>query len=87
LSEEFHWSLKHAALKVRQERNLTPQPNEKNIHQITPANEYSQKMISDKNLARIAGFCYLIVMATGLFSEVYPRKRIRKSIPDPTCFK
>lgn len=34
-------------------------------------------MISDKNLARIAGFCYLIVIATGLFSEVCVRQTLR----------
>lgn len=34
-------------------------------------------MISDKNLARIAGFCYLIVIATGLFSEVFVRQELR----------
>jgi hypothetical protein len=33
-------------------------------------------MISDKNLARIAGFCYLIVIATGLFSEVFVRQAL-----------
>ena len=36
-------------------------------------------MISDKNLARIAGFCYLIVIATGLFSEVFVRQALRAS--------
>jgi hypothetical protein len=36
-------------------------------------------MISDKNLARIAGFCYLIVIATGLFSEVCVRQALRVS--------
>ena len=36
-------------------------------------------MISDKNLARIAGFCYLIVIATGLFSEVCVRQSLRVS--------
>jgi Domain of unknown function (DUF4386) len=36
-------------------------------------------MISDKNLARIAGFCYLIVIATGLFSEVFVRQALRVS--------
>ena len=35
------------------------------------------KMISDKNLARIAGFCYLIVIGTGLFSEVFVRQALR----------
>jgi len=34
-------------------------------------------MISDKNLARIAGFCYLVVIATGLFSEVFVRQALR----------
>ena len=34
-------------------------------------------MISDRNLARIAGFCYLIVIATGLFSEVFVRQALR----------
>ena len=34
-------------------------------------------MISDKNLARIAGLCYLIVIATGLFSEVFVRQALR----------
>ncbi len=36
-------------------------------------------MISDKSLARIAGFCYLIVIATGLFSEVFVRQALRVS--------
>lgn len=36
-------------------------------------------MISNKNLARIAGFCYLIVIATGLFSEVFVRQQLRVS--------
>ena len=36
-------------------------------------------MISDKNLARIAGFCYLIVIGTGLFSEVFVRQTLRVS--------
>ena len=36
-------------------------------------------MISDKNLARIAGFCYLIVIVTGLFSEVFVRQALRIS--------
>ena len=36
-------------------------------------------MISDKNLARIAGFCYLIVIVTGLFSEVFVRQTLRVS--------
>jgi Domain of unknown function (DUF4386) len=36
-------------------------------------------LISDKNLARIAGFCYLIVIATGLFSEVFVRQTLRVS--------
>ncbi|AFL82541.1 hypothetical protein Aeqsu_3106 [Aequorivita sublithincola DSM 14238] len=34
-------------------------------------------MITDKNLARIAGLCYLIVIATGLFSEVFVRQTLR----------
>jgi len=34
-------------------------------------------MISDKNLSRIAGLCYLIVIATGLFSEVFVRQALR----------
>ncbi|MBL0343350.1 MAG: DUF4386 domain-containing protein [Bacteroidetes bacterium] len=36
-------------------------------------------MISNKNLARIAGFCYLIVIATGLFSEVFVRQALTVS--------
>ncbi|MBL0051847.1 MAG: DUF4386 domain-containing protein [Bacteroidetes bacterium] len=36
-------------------------------------------MISDKNLARIAGLCYLIVIATGMFSEVFVRQALRVS--------
>lgn len=36
-------------------------------------------MISDKTLARIAGFCYLLVIATGLFSEVFVRQALRVS--------
>jgi len=36
-------------------------------------------MISDNNLARIAGFCYLIVIATGLFSEVFVRQALKVS--------
>ncbi|WP_276965525.1 DUF4386 domain-containing protein [Chryseobacterium sp.] len=36
-------------------------------------------MISNKNLARTAGFCYLIVIATGLFSEVFVRQALRVS--------
>lgn len=36
-------------------------------------------MISDKNLARIAGFCYLVVIGTGLFSEVFVRQALRVS--------
>lgn len=36
-------------------------------------------MISDKNLARIAGFCYLVVIVTGLFSEVFVRQALRVS--------
>lgn len=34
-------------------------------------------MISDKNLVRIAGLCYLIVIVTGLFSEVFVRQKLR----------
>lgn len=36
-------------------------------------------MTSDKNLARIAGLFYLIVIATGLFSEVFVRQALRVS--------
>jgi hypothetical protein len=36
-------------------------------------------MMSEKNLARIAGFCYLIVIVTGLFSEVFVRQELRVS--------
>ncbi|MCL9806540.1 DUF4386 domain-containing protein [Flavobacterium amniphilum] len=36
-------------------------------------------MISDKNLARIAGLCYFIVIAAGLFSEVFVRQTLRVS--------
>ena len=36
-------------------------------------------MISNKNLSRVAGFCYLIVIATGLFSEVFVRQALRVS--------
>ncbi len=36
-------------------------------------------MITDKNLARLAGFCYLVVIATGLFSEVFVRQALRVS--------
>ncbi|PKB18106.1 DUF4386 domain-containing protein [Flavobacterium sp. 5] len=36
-------------------------------------------MISDKNLARIAGFCYLIVIITGAFSEIFVRQALRVS--------
>ena len=36
-------------------------------------------MISNKSLARIAGFCYLVVIATGLFSEVFVRQIVRVS--------
>ncbi len=36
-------------------------------------------MISNKSLARIAGFCYLIVIATGLFSEVFVRQELTVS--------
>lgn len=34
-------------------------------------------MLTDKNLARIAGLCYLVVIATGLFSEVFVRQALR----------
>lgn len=37
-------------------------------------------MFSDKNLAKIAGLCYLIVIAAGLFSEVFVRQALR--VPD-----
>lgn len=33
-------------------------------------------MMTDKNVARIAGFCYLVVIATGLFSEVFVRQSL-----------
>jgi hypothetical protein len=36
-------------------------------------------MISNKNLARVAGLLYLIVIATGLFSEVFVRQALRIS--------
>ena len=36
-------------------------------------------MISNKSLARIAGFCYLVVIATGLFSEVFVRQTLTVS--------
>ena len=36
-------------------------------------------MITDKNLARIAGFCYLVVIVAGLFSEVFVRQALRVS--------
>ncbi|ULQ53369.1 DUF4386 domain-containing protein [Flavihumibacter fluvii] len=36
-------------------------------------------MISDKKLARIAGFCYLVVIATGVFSEVFVRQTLKVS--------
>lgn len=36
-------------------------------------------MISDKNLARIAGLCYIVVIATGMFSEVFVRQALRVS--------
>lgn len=35
--------------------------------------------MTDKNLARIAGLCYLIVIGTGLFSEVFVRQALRVS--------
>ena len=34
-------------------------------------------MISNKNLARIAGLLYLIVIATGLFAEVFVRQAVK----------
>jgi hypothetical protein len=34
-------------------------------------------MISDKNLARLAGMFYLVVIASGLFSEVFVRQALR----------
>lgn len=40
----------------------------------------TKNMISDKNTARIAGFCYLIVIATGMFSEVFVRQAL--SVPN-----
>lgn len=36
-------------------------------------------MFSEKKLARIAGFCYLIVIAAGLFSEVFVRQAVSVS--------
>lgn len=36
-------------------------------------------MISNKNLARIAGLCYLIVIAAGLFAEVFVRQALTVS--------
>jgi len=36
-------------------------------------------MISNNSLARIAGFCYLVVIATGLFSEVFVRQTLTVS--------
>lgn len=33
--------------------------------------------MSDKNLARVAGLCYLIVIGAGLFSEVFVRQALR----------
>ena len=33
-------------------------------------------MMTDKNVAQIAGLCYLIVIATGLFSEVFVRQAL-----------
>lgn len=35
--------------------------------------------MTDKNLARIAGLCYLLVIGTGLFSEVFVRQALRVS--------
>lgn len=37
------------------------------------------KPTSDKKLARIAGACYLVVIATGVFSEVFVRQALRVS--------
>ena len=34
-------------------------------------------MISNKNLARFAGLCYLVVIATGMFSEIFVRQALR----------
>ena len=34
-------------------------------------------MITNKNLARIAGLCYLIVISTGLFAEVFVRQALK----------
>lgn len=39
-------------------------------------NLFSINMISNKNLARIAGLLYLIVIATGLFAEVFVRQAL-----------
>ncbi len=36
-------------------------------------------MITNKNLARIAGLCYLIVISTGLFAEVFVRQALKVS--------
>lgn len=36
-------------------------------------------MISNKNLARIAGLLYLVVIATGLFAEVFVRQALKVS--------
>lgn len=36
-------------------------------------------MIANKNLARIAGLCYLIVISTGLFAEVFVRQALKVS--------
>ncbi len=36
-------------------------------------------MITNKNLARIAGLCYLIVILTGLFAEVFVRQALKVS--------
>lgn len=36
-------------------------------------------MISNKNLARVAGLLYLVVIATGLFAEVFVRQAFRVS--------
>ncbi|MEN9458321.1 MAG: hypothetical protein RL135_899, partial [Bacteroidota bacterium] len=36
-------------------------------------------MISNKNVARIAGLLYLIVILTGLFAEVFVRQTFKDS--------
>ena len=47
---------------------------EKFLHQLFYTNK---RMISEKNLARFAGLCYLVVIATGLFSEIFVRQALR----------